>query len=194
MSTTYGYARVSTEDQELGLQVSALRDAGVPLDRIVQEKASGKAGADRPLYTALLASLKDGDRLVVWKVDRLGRSTLDALQTARDLDERGVHIVITTLGIDLKTPAGRLVFGVMCQIAEFERELIRERVIAGMADAKARGQHVGRKHTLRPCQRAEAARMHQEGRSIGAIAAVLGCGRTVVHRAIHGEAASGRVT
>ena len=182
---TYGYARVSTSDQDLSLQITALRDAGVPDKAIVREKASGKAGSDRPAYKALLARLGDGDRLVVWKVDRLGRSTLDALQTARDLDARGVAIVITTLGIDLKTPAGRLVFGMMAQIAEFERELIRDRVVAGMAEAKARGQHIGRRHTLRPNQRVEAARMHlEEGKSIGAIAALFGCGRTVVHRAI----------
>jgi Enterobacteriaceae phage serine recombinase len=187
MGTTWGYARVSTEDQELGLQVAALREAGVPESHIVREKASGKAGSDRPLYAALLARLQDGDRLVVWKVDRLGRSTLDALQTARDLDERGVGIVITTLGVDLKTPAGRLVFGVMAQIAEFERELIRERVKAGMADAKARGVHTGRKHRLLPYQRAEAVRLYTvEGKSLGAIAALFGCGRTVVYRAVKG--------
>jgi DNA invertase Pin-like site-specific DNA recombinase len=189
MGTTWGYARVSTEDQELGLQISALRAAGVPEANIVQEKASWKAGSDRPLYAGLLERLKDGDRLVVWKVDRLGRSTLESLNTAKDLDERGVHIVITTQGIDLKTPGGRLVFGMMVQIAEFERELIRERVKAGMADAKKRGVHTGRKHTLRPHQRAEAARLHSEGQSLGKIAALLGCGRTVVHRAIHGNAA-----
>jgi DNA invertase Pin-like site-specific DNA recombinase len=188
MGAIWGYARVSTEDQELGLQITALRDAGVPEANIVQEKASAKAGSDRPRYTALLKRLKDGDRLVVWKVDRLGRSTLESLNTARDLDERGVHIVITTLGIDLKTPAGRLVFGMMVQIAEFERELIRERVKAGMADAKKRGVHIGRRHTLRPHQRAEAARLHNEDRkSLGQIAALFGCGRTVVHRAIHGD-------
>lgn len=190
MGTTWGYARVSTEDQELGLQITALRAAGVPEGNIVQEKASGKAGSNRPLYAALLGRLTDGDRLVVWKVDRLGRSTLDALQTAKELDARGVHIVITTLGIDLKTPAGRLVFGMMAQIAEFERELIRDRVRAGMADAKTRGVHTGRKHTLRPHQRAEAARLHrEEGKSIGAIAALFACGRTVVHRAIKAETA-----
>lgn len=185
MGATWGYARVSTEDQELGLQISALRAAGVPEANIVQEKVSGKAGSERPRYAALLDRLKDGDRLVVWKVDRLGRSTLESLNTAKDLDERGVHIVITTLGIDLKTSAGRLVFGMMVQIAEFERELIRERVKAGMADAKKRGVHTGRKHTLRPHQRAEAARLHnEEGKSFGTIAALFGCGRTVVYRAI----------
>ncbi len=189
MGTTWGYARVSTEDQELGLQISALRAAGVTEANIVQEKASGKAGSDRPLYTALLNRLTDGDRLIVWKVDRLGRSTLESLNTAKDLDERGVHIVITTLGIDLKTPGGRLVFGMMVQIAEFERELIRERVIAGMAEAKKRGVHLGRKNTLRPHQRAEAARLHnKEGKSLGEIAALFGCGRTVVYRAIQAAA------
>jgi DNA invertase Pin-like site-specific DNA recombinase len=149
MGTKWGYARVSTEDQELGLQVTALRDAGVPEVNIVTEKASGKAGSHRPLYAALLGRLKAGDSLVVWKVDRLGRSTLDALTTAKELHERGVHIIITTLGIDLKTPTGELVFGIMMQIAQFERTLIKERVKAGMAEAKRRGDHVGRKHTLK---------------------------------------------
>ena len=123
-----------------------------------------------PLYDALLRRLGDGDRLVVWKVDRLGRSTLDALTTAKNLDDRGVHIVITTLGIDLKTPAGRLVFGMMSQISEFERELIRERVKAGMTEARKRGVHTGRKHKLTPSQRAEAARMHHcDGKSLAQI-------------------------
>jgi DNA invertase Pin-like site-specific DNA recombinase len=183
----WGYARVSTEDQELGLQITALTEAGVPPKQIVREKASGEVGADRPKYAKLLTRLGDGDKLVVWKVDRLGRSTLDALNTAKDLDARGVHIVITTLGVDLKTPSGRLVFGLMAQIAEFERELIRERVTTGIAAAKSRGVAFGRRHTLRPNQRAEAARLHlEEGKSIGQIAALFGCGRTVVHRAIHG--------
>lgn len=188
MGTKWGYARVSTEDQELGLQVSALREAGVPEANIVQEKASGKAGSNRPLYAALLARLQAGDSLVVWKVDRLGRSTLELLNTVKDLDERGVRIVITTLGIDMKTSGGRLVFGMVSQIAEFERELIKERVKAGMAEAKRRGDSIGRKHTLNAHQRSEAARMHQqEGKTLGEIAALFKCGRTVVHRAINGE-------
>ena len=175
MGQVWGYARVSTEDQELGLQVTALRDAGVPDGNIVQEKASGKAGGDRPLYAKLLGRLQDGDRLVVWKVDRLGRSTLETRSRRLRTWTHWISIVITTLGIDMKAAAGRLVFGMMCQIAEFERELIRERVTAGMADAKRRGKHVGRKYTLTTHQRAEAARLHkQEGKSLGAIAAILG--------------------
>ena len=93
----------------------------------------------------------------------------------------------STLGVDLKPPTGRLVFGLMAQIAEFERELIRERVTAGIAAAESRGMAFGRRHTLRPNQRAKAVRMHvEEGKSIGQIAALFGSGRTVVHRAIHG--------
>jgi DNA invertase Pin-like site-specific DNA recombinase len=104
---------------------------------------------------------------------------MSALTTAKNLDDRGVHIVVTTLGIDLKTPAGRLVFGMMSQISEFERELIRERVKAGMTEARKRGVHTGRKHTLTPSQRAEAARRHHcDGKSLAQIAGLFGCGRT----------------
>jgi len=123
-------------------------------------------------------------------LDRLGRSTLESLNTARISTNAACISSSTTLGIDLKTPGGRLVFGMMVQIAEFERELIRERVKAGMAEAKKRGVHTGRKHTLRPHQRAEAARPAQrraEPRQDCCPSSV--CGRTVVHRAIHGDAA-----
>ena len=122
-------------------------------------------------------------------MDRLGRSALDALTTAKDLDARGVHIVITTLGIHLKAPASRLVFGVLAQIAEFERELTRERAKGRMAKGKKRPDHpgLGRQQTLRPHQRAEAGRLHAEGNSLGAIAALFGCGRSVVHRAVRNQ-------
>lgn len=112
---------------------------------------------------------------------------MEALTAAKDLHDRGVNIVITTLGIDLKTSGGQLVFGMMCQIAQFERELIRERVTAGMAEAKRRGTLIGRRHILTPHQRAEAARMHLvDGKSLGAVAKHFNCGRTVIHRAIKG--------
>jgi DNA invertase Pin-like site-specific DNA recombinase len=190
MGKIWGYARVSTEEQELGMQITALRAAGVPDGNIVEEKASGKARSDRPRYAKLLASLDTGDRLVVWKLDRLGRSTTEVLSVMDDLTARGVVVVVTTIGLDIGTPTGKMMLTMLAAVAEFERDLIRERVVAGMADAKKRGVHTGRRHTLRPHQRAEAARMHlEEGKSIGAIAALFGCGRTVVHRAIHGSAA-----
>ena len=178
----WGYARVSTDDQTTALQVDALIAAGVPRENIVEEYVSG-AAKHRPAFEALLAKLERGDSLVVWKVCRLGRNTLAALETARDLDARGVRIVITTLGVDLSTPAGRLVFGVLCQISEFEREQIRERVSAGMAAAKARGVHTGRKHSLNPHQRREAARMVEGGKSLNEVASIFGVHRSIVHRA-----------
>lgn len=185
MAQMFGYGRVSTSDQDTGLQVDALTAAGVPAGNIVCETVSG-AAAHKPKLAALLDRLQAGDTLVVWKVDRLGRSTVDALQTAERLNKAGVRVVITTLGVDMSTPAGRLVFGVLAQIAEFERELICERTSAGLAAAKARGATLGRRHSLTAHQRKEAARMVlAEGKSLGEVAAVLGCGRTIIHRAVN---------
>jgi len=183
MPEVWGYARVSTEDQNPALQVDALVAAGVPAGQVVVEKVSGAAKV-RPRFAELLDRLGEGDTLMVWKVDRLGRSTLDALATAKRLDEAGVRIVITTLGVDLRTPAGKLVFGVLAQIAEFERELTVERVKAGLTAAKARGEALGRRRRLTSHQRREAARLVDEGRSYGEIAELLGVGRTVVWRAV----------
>ena len=186
MGTTWGYARVSTLDQNPALQVDALTAAGVPAAHIVVEHVSGAAKI-RPAFDRLVAGLEAGDTLTVWKVDRLGRSTLAALETAQRLDQRGVRIVITTLGVDLTTPAGRLVFGVLCQIAEFERELTKERVIAGLAAAKVRGVALGRRHSLKPAQRREAAKMAADGRSYGEIGSALGVSRSVAFRAVQEE-------
>jgi DNA invertase Pin-like site-specific DNA recombinase len=184
MSTTYGYARVSTDDQDLGLQRAALMEAGVLEANIYADKASGKAGSKRPEFEDLMARIRPGDRLVVWKVGRLSRSVQQLLNVMQDLTDQGIHVVITTLGLDLSAPVGKLVFGIVGQIAEFERELIRERVSAGMAEAKKRGVHVGRRHTLKPHQKAEAVRMHADGKSLAQIAALFGCGRSVIHRTV----------
>jgi DNA invertase Pin-like site-specific DNA recombinase len=190
MAQVWGYARVSTEDQNPTLQIDALVGAGVPRGQVVVEKASGAAKV-RPLFAKLIERLGAGDTLVVWKVDRLGRSTLDALQTAKRLDEAGVRVVITTLGADLKTPAGRLVFGVLAQIAEFERELIRERIHAGLRAAQARGARLGRRHRLNEHQRREAARMIAEGKTYAEAAAMFGVGRSVIFRAAREISAEG---
>ena len=124
MPAVWGYARVSREDQALALQLDALEAAGVLSANIVQEKESG--ARQRPAFESLLKRLKTGDSLFAWKVDRLGRDALAALTVARDLDARGVRIVITTLGVDSSTPAGRMVFGVLAQLAEFERATLIE--------------------------------------------------------------------
>ena len=151
----------------MALQVDALKAAGVP-EALVVEETIGGAKAKKPKLDALVATLQAGDTLVVWKVDRLGRSVLDALNLVQRLDEAGVRIVITTLGLDLRTPAGRLVLGMIIQIAAFERDLIIERTNAGLAATKARGTVLGRRHSLTAHQRAETARMVlDEGKSLG---------------------------
>jgi DNA invertase Pin-like site-specific DNA recombinase len=122
----WGYARVSTEEQELGMQITALRAVGVPDGNIVEERASGKAGSDRPRYAKLLASLDTGDRLVVWKLDRLGRSTTEVLNVMDDLTARGVVVVVTTIGLDIGTPTGKMMLTMLAAVAKFERDLIRE--------------------------------------------------------------------
>jgi DNA invertase Pin-like site-specific DNA recombinase len=178
----FGYARVSREDQELALQVDALTAAGVEPGRLVKEKLSGVA--DRPRFRKLLASLGAGDTLVTWKVDRLGRNAVEVQQTVRDLDERGVRLIIATLGIDTKTPAGRLMFGIMSQLAEFEREQLIERTKAGIEAARRRGKRIGRPPVLTTVQARQAARMVAEGKSYGEIADVMNVSRSAVFKTV----------
>jgi DNA invertase Pin-like site-specific DNA recombinase len=136
----YGYARVSSEDQDLSLQRSALRDAGV--EQLVEEKRSGAAD-DRPRLLQLLATIGAGDELVVWKLDRLGRNFRHLYDTVTDLEKRNVKFVSLRDSIDTSTAMGRLFFIMLAAFAEFEREIIRERTIAGIAEAKAQGVVLG---------------------------------------------------
>ena len=179
---TYGYARVSREDQELALQVDALAAAGVAPGDIVREKMSGVA--DCPRFAELLGKLKAGDTLVTWKIDRLGRSALDTLRTFKELDEKGVRLIVTTLGIDTKTTAGRLVLGIMTQLAEFEREQIIERTKAGLEAAKRRGKRLGRKPLLTCMQARQAAEMVKAGKSYGEVADMMAVSRSVVFKTV----------
>ena len=190
MPAVWGYARVSREDQQLALQLDALQAAGVPATNIMQEKESGVR--QRPVFDALLRKLSTGDSLVAWKVDRLGRDALAALAAARDLDARGVRIVITTLGVDSSTPAGRMVFGVLAQLAEFERATLIERTNAGLAAARKRGTHLGRRFRLTPHQQKEARRMRaEEGKTYAQLAALFRVSRSVVWRAANGPVRGG---
>src|SRR5689334_9306561 len=120
--TVYGYARCSTASQDHALQVAALRSAGVDAENLVTDTVAGAAKC-RPLFDKLLSKLKPGDTLAVWKVDRLGRSSVDVMNRLDQLEADGVTVKITSLGVDTSTPAGRLVRGVLVQVAEFEREL-----------------------------------------------------------------------
>ncbi|HEX8767278.1 MAG TPA: recombinase family protein [Jatrophihabitans sp.] len=134
-------ARVSTTDQQPQLQVDALERAGCY--RVFTETASG-AAADRPILEQVLDQLRPGDTLVVWKLDRLGRSLRHLVDMITGLADRGVGFRSLQEAIDITTPGGKLVFHVFAALAEFERDLIREQPAAGLAAARARGRHAGR--------------------------------------------------
>jgi putative DNA-invertase from lambdoid prophage Rac len=179
----WGYARVSTDRQELALQIDALTAAGVRHEHLIEETASG--AKERPSLAALLERIRVGDSLIVWKVDRLGRNALEAVANAERLQAIGVRLVITTLGIDTATPAGKLVYGMLAQIAEFERAQMLERTNAGIAAARRRGVVIGRPNTLNPHQREVVREMIQAGMSYGAIAAQFNVSKSVVWRAVN---------
>ncbi len=136
-----GYARVSTQDQTLALQKDALQKAGC--ERIFTDTASG-AKADRPGLEEALAYVRADDTLVVWKLDRLGRSLRHLIEAIGGLQERGVGFMSLTEQIDTTTSGGKLIFHVFGALAEFERDLIRERTQAGLTAARARGRQGGR--------------------------------------------------
>lgn len=140
-----GYARVSTDDQNLSLQLDALKVAGC--EQLFTEKISGAANA-RPGLEQALSHLRPGDTLIVWKLDRLGRTVKGLVELVADLEQRGVQFRSVTDGIDTSTPAGRFFFHVMSALAQMERELIGERTKAGLAAAKARGKLGGRKRKM----------------------------------------------
>lgn len=143
-----GYMRVSKANgsQTTDLQRDALISAGVAPEQLYEDQASGRRD-DRPGLAACLKALREGDTLVLWKLDRLGRDLRHLINTVHDLTARGVGLKVLTghgAAIDTSTPAGKLVFGIFAALAEFERELISERTVAGLASARARGRKGGR--------------------------------------------------
>lgn len=136
-----GYARVSTREQNLDMQVIALEDAGC--EKIHEEIVSG-AKSDRPILDIVLKQLREGDVLVIWKLDRLGRSLKNLVELVQTLIERSVGLCSLNDPIDTTTPQGRLVFNIFASLAEFERDIIRERTQAGLSAARARGRLGGR--------------------------------------------------
>jgi DNA invertase Pin-like site-specific DNA recombinase len=141
-----GWARVSTNDQNLDLQRDALQRAGCT--RVFEEKESGRAGTKRPAVEAAQAYLRPEDQLVVWKVDRLGRSLREMLDTAHKLQSQGVKLRSLTEAIDTETPTGRLMFNFLGTIAEYFLDLNRERTLEGLKAALARGRKGGRRRKL----------------------------------------------
>ena len=143
--TLLGYTRVSTQMQDPSLQRNALLAAGVAPEHIYDDVITGASGAaSRPAWAKLAAYARDGDVVVAWRIDRLGRSLIDVLQTVADLQGRGIGVRSISDGIDPSTPTGRLMLGLLATLAEYERELIRERVNAGVAAAKVNGVRFGR--------------------------------------------------
>ena len=177
-----GYARVSTEDQKLEIQLQKLKQAGCK--RIFQEKVSG-AHRQRPELAKMVEQLRDGDTIIVWKLDRLARSTRDLLEISDVIAQAGAGLKsLSEPWADTTTPAGRMVLTVFAGLAEFERELIRERTGAGRIAAMKRGVRFGRPARLQPDQAALAKRLLEEGKSAKEVAKTFSVNRSTIYRAI----------
>lgn len=177
-----GYARVSTQDQKLDLQIEALRAAGC--GKIFTDIASG-AKAKRPGLDDALAYLREGDTLVVWKIDRLGRSVSHLIRTVDGLRDRGVSFrSLNDAAMDTTTSSGKLVFNLFAVLADFERDLIRDRTRAGLAVAKARGRSGGRRPVITPAKLTRAQKLMDTGLTAREAAAAIGVGKTALYNAL----------
>jgi len=177
----YGYARVSTDDQKADLQTVALKKAGC--EYVFTDTASG-ASSKRPELTRCLESLRAGDVLVVWKLDRLGRSLSHLVAVLSDLQKRGVAFLSLTEAIDTENAAGRLMGHILGALAEFERSLIVERTQAGLKAAKNRGTKLGRKLSLSDDQRQHARALIAKGESPAAVSKLLNVCRATLYNSL----------
>ncbi len=174
-----GYARVSTDEQSLDLQLDALKKAGCK--RLFTDKASATK-ADRPGLAEALSHLRGGDVLVIWKLDRLGRTVKGLVDFVADLQGRGVQFRSLTDDIDTTTPAGRFFFHVMASLAQMERELLAERTRAGLAAARRRGRRGGRKRRMTPGKVESARKLLKGGMSPRDVAQNLGVSIPTLYR------------
>ncbi|WP_295998920.1 recombinase family protein [Rugamonas sp.] len=182
-----GYARVSTAEQDTALQTDALRMAGC--ERIFEDSISGTK-INRPGLAAVLAFLRDGDVLAVWRLDRLGRSLPHLIEVIGGLEARGVGFRSLTESIDTTTSGGRLFFHVFGALGQFERDLIQDRTKAGLAAAAARGRKGGRKPVV-TADKLQRAREHiANGLNIREAAARLKIGKTALYAALQGASAA----
>ncbi|QIP15714.1 recombinase family protein [Spirosoma aureum] len=176
-----GYARVSTIEQNLDLQLNALTAAGC--EQIYQDKISG-SGTDRPQLQLMIDRLRGGDEVVVWKLDRLGRSLPHLVELVNGFSDKGVGFTSLNDQIDTSTPSGKLIFHIFCSLAEYERSLIRERTTAGLAAAKLKGKVGGKPKGLsdeakKTARVAES--LYKEGYAIKLIADQLSLSRQTVY-------------
>jgi len=147
-----GYARVSTDDQDLSMQIAALVKYGVARDHIYEERASG-GKIDRPVLNRALEAMREGDSIVIWKLDRLGRTLTGVIEVAERMHDAGVNLISLTEKIDTTSAMNRAFFQISLVFAELERGLISERTKAGMAVARARGAQFGRAHMIKDNQK-----------------------------------------
>lgn len=188
MGDLIGYARVSTADQDPALQHDALQSAGCV--KVFTDHASGALDS-RPQLDRLLDQLRPKDTVVVWRLDRLGRSLRHLIAIVDDFHEKGVGLRSLTESIDTTTAGGKLVFSIFGALAEFERELIRERTNAGLAAARARGRRGGRPPVMTADKIKVARQMYQAGEhTVEAIAETLGVSRKTIYRHLEAKTAS----
>ena len=184
----WGYARVSDDAQSLDLQLDALQRAGVDPKMIFTDQVSG-VRSDRPGLTALLGNMVEGDCLAVWRLDRLGRSVAHLVHMLEDFGTRGIMFKSLTEAIDTSSPAGRMIFNVLAALASYERELVVERVRAGMRAAASRNVHLGRPSSLSLPQRLHARELRSRGQSLKEIAALFEVHPATISRCVrHGDA------
>ncbi len=175
-----GYARVSTSEQNLDLQLKALKDAGC--EKVFRDKGISGTQTNRPQLKRALKRLETGDALVVWKLDRLGRSLGHLIETISNLKDRGVGFASISESIDTTTPGGKLFFHMMGALAEFERDLIVERTKAGIEAARKRGQHLGRPRKLNATQLKHAIELIEEGKPRNQVARILDVNPSTLYR------------
>ena len=180
----FGYARVSTEEQKLETQIEALKKAGA--ERIFSEKLSGKA-SQRPALEQLILQLREGDIVLVWKLDRLARTTIKALELVETIDKAGGALKSLTEPIDMSDPIGRAAAGMLFVFAELERSNIRERTKAGIQHAAQQGRTGGRPSSLSPNQQTRIRRRHKAGESIAHLAREYRVSRQTIGRCLKGS-------
>ena len=177
----FGYARVSTKDQNLNLQIKALKEAGAK--KIFTDEISG-LNIDRTGLNLIFAGLREGDTVMVWKLDRLARSVKNLIDLVSDIQKAGANFISLTDNIDTSTPAGKFFFHIMCALSEMERALIVERTQAGLFAARQRGIYGGRKRLMTDSKIIAAAKLYASGTAVKTIAEDLGVSVPTLYRAL----------
>jgi DNA invertase Pin-like site-specific DNA recombinase len=181
MAKHFGYARVSSTDQSVDIQVEALRNRGIDDALIFSERISGTSRDGRTELARVLALLREGDTLTVTRLDRLGRSLKDLADIAHEIDRAGAHLVVTEQSVDTSTAAGRAFFGMLATFAQFETDIRRERQAEGIFKARQRGLYKGRKPSV---DRARVLALRAAGMGPAAIARELRIGEASVYRVL----------